>query len=98
MTGDMLLVYPEEKGYDKETINDEWATTSNWVYYTMQSKDDTFMTITILGAMFESDKDIKVGGLLTVKHPEYLLVTKWQVANSLQWTRQLKVRQNKYRK
>ena len=76
VTGDMLLVYPEEKGDDKETINDEWAMTSNWVYYTVKSKDDTFMTIKILGAMFESDNDIKVGELLTVKYPQYLLVTK----------------------
>ena len=76
VTGDMILVYPEEKGDDKETINDEWAMTSNCVYYTVQSKDDIFMTIKILGTMFESDNDIKVGGLVTVKHTEYLLVTK----------------------
>ena len=34
------------------------------------------MTIKILGAMFESDNDIKVGELLTVKYPQYLLATK----------------------
>ena len=76
VTDNMILVYPEEKGDDKETINDEWAMTSNWVYYTVQSKDDIFMTIRILGTMFESDNGIKVGELVTVKHPEYLLVTK----------------------
>jgi hypothetical protein len=75
VTGDMILVYPEEKGDDKETINDEWAMTSNGVYYTVQTKDDIFMTINILGTIFESDNDMEVGGLVTVKHPEYLLVT-----------------------
>ena len=76
VTNDMVLVFPEEKGDDEEVINDDWAMTSNWVYYTVQSKDNISMTIKILGTFFPSDKEIQVNALMKVKHPQYLLVTK----------------------
>jgi hypothetical protein len=76
VTNDMILVFPEEKGDENEIINDEWAMSSNWVYYTVQLKDSISMTIKIVGSMFPSENDIQIGALVKVKHPEYLLVTK----------------------
>ena len=76
VTSDMILVFPEEKGDENEVINDEWAMSSNWVYYTVQLKDSTSMTIKIVGSMFPSENEIQICALVKVKHPEYLLVTK----------------------
>ena len=76
VTSDMILVFPEEKGDENEVINDEWAMSSNWVYYTVQFKDSTSMTIKIVGSMFPSENEIHIGAVVNVKHPEYVLVTK----------------------
>ena len=46
-TKDMILLYPSSKGDDGEIANDEWALTSNSVFYTLQPVPDDFVSQTV---------------------------------------------------
>ena len=75
-TSDMILLHPSSKGDVGEITNDDWALTSNWVFYTVQLMQENSTSIMILGTMFPFEESSQIGKLFRVKLPEYLLKAK----------------------
>ncbi len=78
-TKDMILLYPSSKWDEGETVNDNWALTSNWVFYTLQPVLDDLTPIKVGGTMFPSEEDMHVQKSVKVQLPEYLLQAKNKV-------------------
>lgn len=76
---DMIFSYPSSKGDEGEIVYDDWALTSNWVFYTLRHVLDIITLIKVLGTMFPSEVDIHVQKSVTVQLPEYLLKAKNKV-------------------
>lgn len=76
VTTDMILMFPAQKGDEGEIMDDNWALTSNWVYYAVQSSDSASTYIKLLGTMFAQEEVVTVGKITNVNLPEYLLVAK----------------------
>lgn len=74
ITPDTVLIFPTEKEDKGELIDNEWACTSNWMYYKVIVEEDKLAKIQLLGTIFEdSNKILAIGQLILIKLPEYLI-------------------------
>ena len=59
-----------------ECIDDKWAMTSNWIFYTILSNDSTLTYIKLIGSMFPQEDFLFTEKLTKVTLPEFLVVAK----------------------
>ena len=76
ITSDMIFLFPAEKGDNGECIDDKWAMTSNWIFYTILSNDSTSTYIKLIGSMFPQEDFLFTEKLTKVTLPEFLIVAK----------------------
>ena len=69
-------MFPAEKGDNGECIDDKWAMTSNWIFYTILSNDSTLIYIKLIGSMFPQEDFLFTEKLTKVTLPEFLVVAK----------------------